>query len=130
MKHLTHILRTISFKAIPGAAIQDVAKELIEYRDYCNPNFASTLFNGKYIEIDSNSTVESIISDYYNGKKYSSEFIEISDVYTSIMRSFQEQCGESYPFKTIIDNLSDKDICDCFLMWMIENGYKKERKLL
>lgn len=126
MKHLSHTLRTVSLKAVAGSSIQDVAKELIEYRKYTNCIYASVFFNSIYIEVDCNSTVESVISDYYNRKGNYSSFIEVIDKPTSIMRSFQEQCGASYKFRTIIDNLSDEDICDCFLTWMDENGYKKE----
>lgn len=130
MKHLYHTLRRVSFEAIKGSSIQDIAKELIEYRDSTNCVSASVIFNGRYIEIDCRSTLESIISDFYNRKIYHSDFIEVVDEYTSIMRSFQEQCGVGYDFRTIIDNLSDEDICDCFLTWMKENGYKRRDEIL
>ena len=126
MKHLSHTLRKISFEVVPGSTIQEVAKEIIEYRDYTDCISMSFLFNSRYIEVDKSSTVDSIISDYFYKKKFHSGFIEPVDEYTSIMRSFQEQCGASYDFRTIIDNLADEHICDCFLTWMKENGYKKQ----
>lgn len=126
MKHLSHTLREISLLVVPGSTIQEVAKEVIEYRDYTNCISISFLFNRRYIYVDKSSTVDSIISDYYNKKRHTFEYIEVTNDITGIMRSFQEQCGASYDFRTIIDNLPDEDICDCFLTWMKENGYKKQ----
>ena len=44
MKHLSHTLREISFEVVPASTIQEVAKEVIEYRDYTNYISVSFLF--------------------------------------------------------------------------------------
>lgn len=48
MKHLSHTLREISLLVVPGSTIQEVAKEVIEYRDYTDCISISFLFRHLY----------------------------------------------------------------------------------
>lgn len=54
-------------------------------------------------------------------------------IFQSIVNHFQKECGGSYPFRDVLDNLSDEDIVDSIMNWAINNvdlinEYKEKAK--